>query len=165
MQVKGTSEGSPLARSAVPSSPSREGQTPVSFLALWHWVSATPGRVDRWSPQKLLPTLAESDGRVDVPPALPQVLRRSFPTRRSQPCCWPRRHKDNRVVLLQGCKSHRCFVPLTEGYGHHNRKSVLCGRWHVVTGHLYVTDGGVQVLEVGRQCPLIHCGRREDSTA
>lgn len=69
--MKGMSEGSPLACSAVPSSPSREGQTPVSFVALWHWVSATQGHVDRWSPQKLFPTLAESEWRVEVPTALP----------------------------------------------------------------------------------------------
>lgn len=43
-------------------------------------------------------------------------------------------------------KSHWCFAPFTEGYSHHNGKSVLCSSWHVMTGHLNVTDSGVQVL-------------------
>lgn len=49
------------------------------------------------------------------------------------------------------------FGPFPEGYSHHDCKSVLCGSGHVVAGHLYVTDGGVEVLEVGRQSSLVHC--------
>lgn len=37
-----------------------------SFLALWHWVSATQRHVNWWSPQKLFPMLAKSEWRVEI---------------------------------------------------------------------------------------------------
>lgn len=55
------------------------------------------------------------------------------------------------------------FAPFTEGYGHDNRKPVLGGGWHGVTGLLDVTHRGVQVLQVSCQCPLVHCRRRVGS--
>lgn len=67
MRTAATREGSPLARSAVPTSTfsgRRDGSE--RFLALWRWLFATQRHTTQWSPQKLFLVVAKSEWKVEV---------------------------------------------------------------------------------------------------